>query len=754
MPDLRRQHSVVIKLLGRPIAFQVLEREIREMWNPSGKIVITDLPNGFYIVQFKQEPDFFMALTAGPWTTGGGGAAMPTTAAPPPTVVGGRQRRPPPRTAPDRPTLPATSVHNSFAALGECLEEDISSELQKEVGVVSSEIEHKNGNTSRDKTTREQKSRAEGKTKEKSKGHSPTRIEPSQNSQETTKNETRTKDGKEDGDLTAEKTKVKTNGGITQMKPSPNMEVRPTFPKKYPSNVKRVKTQGNSVVSQERPSGLVNNGPIILATRPICLSYSTIVVQNPEGGSIHPDQEVNVVTIPLDRQWSRAETVGGTQYKEEGALATTEYEDIDMKLEEESIKVEEMDEDMGNSRHMEASPTAWRGGDYNCILFLDERQGGAEILSPDSNRFANWINQLQLIDMGGVGSRFTWRRGISENTKIHKRLDRVLVNLIGRLRWDEASVKHLPANNSDHNPLYLTLTNRSTMNPACKPFRFEAAWILHPEFLKFVGDNWNTQTDVFMALDHLRRQLIKWNRDVFGNSHHMKSELVARISGIQCALESRNHQGLITLESRLQCDLENTLAQEEALWFQKSRENWIEMGDRNNKFFHNSTIIRRRRNRISALRIDDEKWQTDPEQLEDMAVNFFTDLYTLPIQEAQNHILPRGGFPPLTDEILAQLSHVLEREEIWKAVSKMGAYKAPEADEFQPVLFKTCWSTMGNSVFDFVQQLFSERKLQDGVNDTIITLVGKVAKPKVISQYRPISLCKRHLQDHHQDFSQ
>ena len=44
------------------------------------------------------------------------------------------------------------------------------------------------------------------------------------------------------------------------------------------------------------------------------------------------------------------------------------------------------------------------------------------------------------------------------------------------------------------------------------------------------------------------------------------------------------------------------------LWFQKSREKWVELGDRNTKYFHTSTIIRRCRNRIEALKDNEDRW--------------------------------------------------------------------------------------------------------------------------------------------------
>ncbi|KAL8137631.1 hypothetical protein V2J09_003632 [Rumex salicifolius] len=317
------------------------------------------------------------------------------------------------------------------------------------------------------------------------------------------------------------------------------------------------------------------------------------------------------------------------------------------------------------------------GGDFNYILSIEERQGGMKVLSSDTRTFVNWVNNLELIDMGATRSKYTWNRGKSTTTRISKRLDRVFVNLSGRLRWQEAYVQHLAAVCSDHNPLLLQLTSANAPNRARKPFHFEAAWILHPSFLDFVDSSWEHSLHAYQALDKLKWELKEWNQRVFGNIYRRKSALIARIDGIQRAIENkRTSSRLIELQNSY------TLAQQEKLWFQKSRESWIELGDRNTKFFHASTVIRRRKNRISALRNAKDEWVEDQGELETMATNFFKQLYSLPPAETDFHPLVGGGFSNLEQVETNGLDIYPSDEEIWEAVRKMGSYKASEIDGF------------------------------------------------------------------------
>ncbi|RYR48918.1 hypothetical protein Ahy_A07g035026 [Arachis hypogaea] len=56
------------------------------------------------------------------------------------------------------------------------------------------------------------------------------------------------------------------------------------------------------------------------------------------------------------------------------------------------------------------------------------------------------------------------------------------------------------------------------------------------------------------------------------------------------------------------------------LWFQKSREQWVRYGDRNTKFFHMQTIIRRKANKIHGLFVSDGSWSSDSELLQKEAL--------------------------------------------------------------------------------------------------------------------------------------
>ncbi|KAH1042484.1 hypothetical protein GYH30_024671 [Glycine max] len=75
-------------------------------------------------------------------------------------------------------------------------------------------------------------------------------------------------------------------------------------------------------------------------------------------------------------------------------------------------------------------------------------------------------------------------------------------------------------------------------------------------------------------------------------------------------------------------EYEEVLVQEEILRFQKSRPKWLlAFGDHNSNFFHCTTVIRRRKNKMDMLQNDSEEWVSDEDQMQELVTNFYKKLF-------------------------------------------------------------------------------------------------------------------------------
>lgn len=274
-----------------------------------------------------------------------------------------------------------------------------------------------------------------------------------------------------------------------------------------------------------------------------------------------------------------------------------------------------------------------------------------------------------------------------------------------------------------------------------RPFRFEAAWLKHKGFKELLSTSWNANLDTSEALKRLKRVLKKWNNEVFGDIQKRKEKLMNDLKVVQDIIEINLTDALLSKEEELIKEFDIVLEQEEILWFQKSREKWIALGDRNTKYFHTSTIIRRRRNKIEMLKDDGGRWISQPHELEESAINYYQRLYSLDDVDPIVETLPQEGFVVLSREDLMSLNMPFSAKDVEELVRSMGKYKAPGPDGYQPLFYQDCWDVVGQSVVQFVLKFFETGALKSGLNDALVVLIPKIAKPDRMAQFRPISLC-------------
>lgn len=140
-------------------------------------------------------------------------------------------------------------------------------------------------------------------------------------------------------------------------------------------------------------------------------------------------------------------------------------------------------------------------------------------------------------------------------------------------------MKHLPATQSDHSPIFISKWVRSPPNFK-SPFLISSFVAPIENFHAFVEEKWEKDARLVPALSSLAFDFQSWNLEVFGNILHKKKHLMARMAGIQNTLSIRKDQGLIKLESKLRMELHEALVQEELLWYQKARVEWTNNGDK------------------------------------------------------------------------------------------------------------------------------------------------------------------------------
>lgn len=128
------------------------------------------------------------------------------------------------------------------------------------------------------------------------------------------------------------------------------------------------------------------------------------------------------------------------------------------------------------------------------------------------------------------------------------------------------------------------------------------------------------------------------------------ARLLARIAGIQQAPDYTRNCFLLDLEARLLADYSLVIQREELNWFQKSRIQWMQLGDRNTWFYQVSTISRRKANKIEVLKLDNGVFCSDPDLIKAHARTYFVNLFGL----SETDLIPLAvNSDPSLPEVLA-----------------------------------------------------------------------------------------------------
>jgi len=380
-------------------------------------------------------------------------------------------------------------------------------------------------------------------------------------------------------------------------------------------------------------------------------------------------------------------------------------------------------------------------GDFNETKNIEERNHGGADIERRCRRFQNWIDNSGLVDLGFSGPKFTWARGRTPATRKEARLDRGLCNAAWRVHFPNGEVRHLIQAGSDHCPLLISTGGFVDSGRLNKPFRFQAAWTTHPQFEAVIQTNWSTSHHLVPKLHNLALALSCWNKASFGNLFQRKRKLWARIEGIQRRLAAGSSPHLLKLEQRLRQELDQTLDQLALLWIQRARVEQIRDGDRNTKYYHLSTVIRQRYNRVSALLDGENRWCSNTNTIKQMIVDHFRALFSEDDPAPTMDGLNGTAFPQIPADQLEILQTPFTNHDVLTALKGMQPLKAPGPDGFHALFFSRSWHIVGEDVCSTVLQVLRGEPMPRGLNDTFITLIPKVANPQCVTQFRPIGLC-------------
>ena len=120
------------------------------------------------------------------------------------------------------------------------------------------------------------------------------------------------------------------------------------------------------------------------------------------------------------------------------------------------------------------------GGDFNELLQAEEKWGRVARSDSQMSAFRRVVDECGFVDLGFVGSPYTWWNKQTGPARVLERLDRCLATADWFLKFPTSRVTHLHSVFSNHRTLWVELyLSGCKTRPSKKRFRFEEMWTMH-----------------------------------------------------------------------------------------------------------------------------------------------------------------------------------------------------------------------------------------------------------------------------------
>ena len=273
-------------------------------------------------------------------------------------------------------------------------------------------------------------------------------------------------------------------------------------------------------------------------------------------------------------------------------------------------------------------------GDFNSTRFFNEKIGGNMMYDNAMADFHECLFNLELADIPFLRPIFTRMNCREGENFIARKLDRCLQNECCLDVFPNAMTEVLHPGLSDHCPLVTRLNLRQDSGRSkLYPFKFFNFWADHPAFLELAKDALNS--DVFGTpmyrlthkLKSVKAALKAFNLHSFAKFRDRVVDVKENLNQAQSALLNNPYDSiLVENEKRCLKAFHDLACAEEGFLKQKSRIQWLKLGDQNTSFFHKAIKSRNARNAIKVIISADRGRIEDSEDIKQEAVAHYQNI--------------------------------------------------------------------------------------------------------------------------------
>ncbi|KAL6219427.1 hypothetical protein ACLB2K_007186 [Fragaria x ananassa] len=227
----------------------------------------------------------------------------------------------------------------------------------------------------------------------------------------------------------------------------------------------------------------------------------------------------------------------------------------------------------------------------------------------------------------------------------------------------------------NHRPILLDTSPFENKSPPI--FHFEHMWVTNVDCVNVIRKAWketvlNSPAQTWITnLARCRVNLKDWSKPTFPQFQSNTTHLLRQLDDLCISPDTATQSPSVgTQIASTIAAIDENWRLEEYYWHQRSRVNWLQVGDQNTSFFHQTTIQRRQFNKILRLKNDCNHWLDNELDITSHLNSYLVDLFTATPINSLNAVLAFVD-PVVTAEMNNELLPVTI-DEIKDAVFDLG----------------------------------------------------------------------------------
>jgi hypothetical protein len=371
------------------------------------------------------------------------------------------------------------------------------------------------------------------------------------------------------------------------------------------------------------------------------------------------------------------------------------------------------------------------GGDFNTELVHNP----GKKLTKDQVEAAKIINNFLRTNNTKIVTdtcKHTWGNSRTKST-----IDYIATDIPGQ--WTSAT--KWGVDKSDHALVESTCKIIKVRGPGMA--RIDIGFLENPEirekFITFLNEVWNTRPEHWNPHEKLEFLKTCIRSEAFRAHSLLKKDQNTKVEDLRNQLQASIDLSLPASEiDQIKNELEDELDIHAKKLAQRARVQWIEKGERSNKYFMSLIKQNQKAQIIDSIINADGDFIHDQKDIEKEIHKFYQDLYS-----KQETAAPSSNFPDTTT-VSEEENHALDAPLTLKEITETirnSKGTTPGPDGIPNGLYKEIWDIAGPVILDAWNFSLDTGLLAESQRDAIICLLEKKGKDRrIINNLRPITL--------------